>query len=50
MAWSDGLPNKGMKQTKPAQAMELRSLAPVFDGQTEAVASTGVSYRTGAAS
>ena len=30
MAWSDGLPNKGMKQTKPAQAMELRSLSPVF--------------------
>jgi hypothetical protein len=25
-------PNKGMKQTKPAQAMELRSLSPVFDG------------------
>jgi hypothetical protein len=25
------LPNKGMKQTKPAQAMELRSLSPVFD-------------------
>ena len=24
------LPNKGMKQTKPAQAMELRSLSPVF--------------------
>ena len=24
-------PNKGMKQTKPAQAMELRSLSPVFD-------------------
>ena len=24
--------NKGMKQTKPAQAMELRSLSPVFDG------------------
>jgi hypothetical protein len=23
--------NKGMKQTKPAQAMELRSLSPVFD-------------------
>jgi len=23
-------PNKGMKQTKPAQAMELRSLSPVF--------------------
>ena len=22
--------NKGMKQTKPAQAMELRSLSPVF--------------------
>jgi hypothetical protein len=26
-------PNKGMKQTKPAQAMELRSLSLVFDGQ-----------------
>ena len=25
-----------MKQTKPAQAMELRSLSPVFDGLTEA--------------
>jgi hypothetical protein len=25
-------PNKGMKQTKPAQAMELRSLSPVFCG------------------
>jgi hypothetical protein len=25
-----------MKQTKPAQAMELRSLSPVFDGPTEA--------------
>ena len=25
-------PNKGMKQTKPEQAMELRSLSPVFDG------------------
>ena len=25
-------PNKGMKQTKPAQAMELRSLSPVFGG------------------
>ena len=24
------LPNKGMKQTKPAQAMELRNLPPVF--------------------
>jgi hypothetical protein len=24
--------NKGMKQTKPAQAMELRSLSPVLDG------------------
>jgi len=24
-------PNKGMKQTKPAQAMELRSLSPVLD-------------------
>jgi hypothetical protein len=24
-----------MKQTKPAQAMELRSLSPVFDGQME---------------
>jgi hypothetical protein len=23
-------PNKGMKQTKPAQAMELRSLSPVL--------------------
>ena len=44
------LPNKGMKQTKPAQAMELRSLSPVFDGQTEVVASTVVTYRTGAAS
>ena len=28
-------PNKGMKQTKPAQAMELRSLSPVFDGPQE---------------
>jgi hypothetical protein len=27
------LPNKGMKQTKPAQAMELRSLSPVFSRQ-----------------
>jgi hypothetical protein len=27
--------NKGMKQTKPAQAMELRSLSPVFDGRGE---------------
>jgi hypothetical protein len=27
--------NKGMKQTKPAQAMELRSLSPVF-GELEA--------------
>ena len=26
-------PNKGMKQTKPAQAMELRSLSPVLCGQ-----------------
>jgi hypothetical protein len=25
--------NKGMKQTKPAQAMELRSLSPVFCGR-----------------
>jgi hypothetical protein len=25
-----GPSNKGMKQTKPAQAMELRSLSPVF--------------------
>jgi hypothetical protein len=25
-------PNKGMKQTKPAQAMELRTLSPVFYG------------------
>jgi hypothetical protein len=25
-------PNKGMKQTKPAHAMELRSLSPVLDG------------------
>jgi hypothetical protein len=25
-------PNKGMKQTKPAQAKELRSLSPVFGG------------------
>ena len=24
------LPNKGMNLTKPAQAMELRSLSPVF--------------------
>jgi hypothetical protein len=24
--------NKGMKQTKPAQAMELRSLSPVLGG------------------
>jgi hypothetical protein len=28
-------PNKGMKQTKPAQAMELRSLSPVFDAYSE---------------
>ena len=28
------LPNKGMKQTKPAQAMELRSLSPVFGRQS----------------
>jgi hypothetical protein len=28
-----GPPNKGMQLTKPAQAMELRSLSPVFDGQ-----------------
>jgi hypothetical protein len=27
--------NKGMKQTKPAQAMELRSLSPVFGGLLE---------------
>jgi hypothetical protein len=27
MAQSDGPQNKGMKQTKPAQAMELRSLS-----------------------
>jgi hypothetical protein len=27
-----GLPNKGMKQTKPAQALELRSLSLVFGG------------------
>jgi hypothetical protein len=26
-------PNKGMKQTKPAQAMELRSLSPVLGGR-----------------
>jgi hypothetical protein len=39
------LPNKGMKQTKPAQAMELRSLSPVFDGPTEAMASRIVGYR-----
>ena len=26
-------PNKGMKQTKPAQAMELRSLSPVLGEQ-----------------
>ena len=26
------LPNKVMKETKPAQAMELRSLSPVFCG------------------
>jgi hypothetical protein len=25
-------PNKRMKQTKPAQATELRSLSPVFGG------------------
>jgi hypothetical protein len=29
---------------------ELRSLSPVFDGQTEAMASTVVGYRGGAAS
>ena len=28
--WSTAPQNKGMKQTKPAQAMELRSLSPVF--------------------
>ena len=27
--------NKGMKQTKPAQATELRSLSPVFDGRRD---------------
>jgi hypothetical protein len=27
--------NKGMKQTKPAQAMELRSLSPVLCGPSE---------------
>jgi hypothetical protein len=27
--------NKGMKLTKPAQAMELRSLSPVFCGLLE---------------
>jgi hypothetical protein len=26
-----------MKQTKPAQAMELRSLSPVFDGPLECI-------------
>jgi hypothetical protein len=39
------LPNKGMTQTKPAQAMELRSLSAVFDGRTEAVAGRVVGYR-----
>jgi hypothetical protein len=29
--WKTAPPNKGMKQTKPAQAMELRSLSPVLD-------------------
>ena len=31
VAWNTRPHNKGMKQTKPAQAMELRSLSPVFD-------------------
>jgi hypothetical protein len=30
MGQKTGPPNKGMKQTKPAQAMELRSLSLVF--------------------
>ena len=33
---SDRPPNKGMKQTKPAQAMELRSLSPVLGGPARA--------------
>ena len=36
------LPNKGMKQTKPAQAMELRSLSPVFGNSSEDHASCGL--------
>jgi hypothetical protein len=34
-AGGDERPNKGMKQTKPAQAMELRSLSPVLGRQVE---------------
>jgi len=30
---SDEPSNKGMKQTKPARAMELRSLSPVLGGR-----------------
>ena len=35
-------PNKGMKQTKPAQAMELRSLSPVFCGLVESATQASV--------
>jgi hypothetical protein len=31
----DDVVEQGMKQTKPAQAMELRSLSPVLDGHVE---------------
>ena len=40
MAQCDGPQNKGMKQTTPAQAMELRSLSPVFCGLELALPAT----------
>jgi hypothetical protein len=45
--------NKGMKQTKPAQAMELRGLSPVFDRLEDEhgeSASLAVAWRNSASS
>jgi hypothetical protein len=36
--------NKELKLTKPS-VLELRSLTPVFDGRTEAMAGTVAGYR-----
>ena len=41
-------PNKGMKQTKPAQAMELRSLSLVFARLGPALPTNGGARRLGA--